>query len=330
VPPNTWSGLKNAVGQIDPNSLVALERLERLRDQSREVIVRPGSDIVGQQRDAVGLALDVFDQTGVLRKKTLRGWAAPDGQRLGSFLDGLAGVRTIEDQLISRDAASFLGASSIRNAVVGAVFFVGGRKLEVFNVNRTEIEKSLGVDLVYWNESLDAWTLVQYKSMKNGAGTAVYRPDSDFDKELARMQAFRARSPDTWNVSDGTKAYRLCGDGFYFKFCSKIQLEVLSEGLLPGMYLARQYTEALLIDTAARGPKNGRVVSYENTDRHISNTLFAELVRDGWIGTRGVSSDQVKGVIQNGLSDGRAVVVARSRPVAAAADREQTLSVLGI
>ena len=36
---------------------------------------------------------------------------------------------------------------------------------------------------------------------------------------------------------------------FRFKLCSRMQLEVLSEALLPGMYLPRDYIETLLIDS---------------------------------------------------------------------------------
>lgn len=334
VPPATWEGVKRAVLEIDVDSLAALERLERLRDQSRELIIRPGAEIVAQQRDAVGLALDVFDQTGYLRKRTLQGWTAPEGQRLSSFLDGLTGVRTIEDQIIARDAAVFPGADGIRHTAVGTVFSVGRRKLEVFNVNRTAVEASLGVDLLYWNEAFDAWSLVQYKSMERpsagGERAAVYRPDRSFDVELGRMQEFRASQPDFWDVPNGPAAYRLCGDGFFFKMCSRVQLEVLSDGLLPGMYLPRLFVEAALEGSATKGPRGGRLITFENTQRHISNTLFAELVRDGWVGTRGVSSTQVASIVHQGLSSGQALVIVRSRPSAVEANLTQTLNVLGV
>jgi len=334
VPPATWVGMKHAVGEIDANSLKALERLERLRDQSRTFIEQPGAGIVAQERDAVGIALDVFDQTGQIRKRTLHGWAAPEGDRLSSFLEGLAGVRTIEDQLIARDTTMFPGAEKVHPTIVGAVFAVGGRKLEVFNVNRTAVESTLGVDLLYWDETFDAWTSVQYKLMERienrGERHAVYRPDSAFDAELSRMREFRARTPDSWTIADGRAAYRLCGDGFYFKFCSRVQLEVLSESLLPGMYLPRLLVEATLEDGAARGPRGGRVITFENTQRHISNTVFAELVRDGWLGTRGGSSKQIASIVRAGLTARRAVVIARSRPAGDAANLRATLSALDV
>ncbi|CAH2900328.1 MAG: hypothetical protein PCALPYG88_4261 [uncultured Paraburkholderia sp.] len=73
VPSGTWQKLKTVIGRVSAGSLQIIERLERLRDQSTEHINRPGTEIVAQQRDAVGLALDVFDQTGRLRKASLQG-----------------------------------------------------------------------------------------------------------------------------------------------------------------------------------------------------------------------------------------------------------------
>lgn len=102
-----WVAVKEVIGRIDPASLAALERLERLKVQSREHIQHPGYSVVALERDALGMALDTFDSTGRLRPRTLKGWVPPEGDKLSSFLDGLRGVRTIEDQIIAhRDLSS--------------------------------------------------------------------------------------------------------------------------------------------------------------------------------------------------------------------------------
>jgi hypothetical protein len=64
IPPGTWDELKQAVGQVNADSLQVLQRLEALRDASKSFITRSGAEVVAQQKDAVGLALDAFDQTG--------------------------------------------------------------------------------------------------------------------------------------------------------------------------------------------------------------------------------------------------------------------------
>ena len=188
---------------------------------------------------------------------------------------------------------TFNSAQGVRYTAVGAVFDIGDRKLEVFNVNRHQIEEDLGVDLLYRNDVFDAWTLVQYKIMNEGyAKHRYYRTDAAFDRGLKKMKRFRTEEPDSWNIEYGRDSYRLCGDGFYFKLCARVQTEQLSSELLPGMYLPRQFVEAILADPTLRGPQGGRIISFENAARHLTNTLFADLVRDGWIGTRGMSSSR--------------------------------------
>lgn len=330
----TWVAVKEVIGRIDPASLAALERLEKLKVQSREHIQRPGSSVVALERDALGIALDTFDSTGKLRPRTLKGWVAPEGNQLTSFLDGLRGVRTIEDQIIAHDAATFPGAAATRFTAIGAVFLVGNRSLEVFNFNRTRVEHATGADLLYFSQRHNAWTLVQYKSMERNEGArdkeAIYRPDETFDKEIGQMNGFREQTPDTWAPTEGITGYRLSGDGFYFKFCSRIQLEVLSEALMPGMYLPREYLIALLEDPDARGERGGRLVSFKNTGRHITNSLFSDLLRDGWIGTRGVSSEKVAEIVRKAVESGRSVTLARSRPEGDAPNPMQTLADISV
>jgi hypothetical protein len=330
IPPGTWDELKQAVGQVNADSLQVLQRLEALRDASKSFITRSGAEVVAQQKDAVGLALDAFDQTGQLKKQTLRGWApTTETSSLSSFLDGIQGVRTIEDQLLARDAATFPDMDGVRHTLVGAVFGVGGRKLEVFNVNRTHIENTLGVDLLYLNDEFQSWTLVQYKVME-GTGTPTYRPDQRFDDELDRMNRFRQTVADRWSPSDGKLSFRLNGDGFFFKFLSRVQLEVLSDALLPGMYLPREMVQALLADPESQGTRGGRRITFDTAGRHLNNTSFADLLRDGWIGTRLESSQHISHFVGQSLAGNRSVVIARARQPGSQANREETLASLGL
>ena len=329
-----WAAMKEVIGRLDPASLAALERLELLKKQSREPIQRPGASVVALERDALGMALDTFDTTGKLRPKTLKGWVAPEGDQLTSFLDGLRGVRTIEDQIIAHDAATFPSAEATRFTAIGAVFRVGNRSLEVFNFNRTRVEHTTGADLLYFNQKYNAWTLVQYKSMDRSDNSRdneiIYRPDKTFDKEIGAMNRFREEIPDLWQPTQRMTGYRLSGDGFYFKFCSRVQLEVLSEALMPGMYLPREYLIALLDDPDARGERGGRLVSFKNSERHITNTLFSSLLGDGWIGTRGVSSEKVAEIVRNSVESDRSVTLARSRPEGEVPNPTQTLSDIAV
>ncbi len=275
----------------------------------------------------------MFDSSKRLRNRVLEAWEPPRATgRLKSFLDELPAVRTIEDQMIARDTVSFTGVHQVRFTVAGAVFDMGDRTLEVFNVNRQRIEEELGVDLIYLNDTLNAWILVQYKLLEGHFGTRgeICRVDPAFDKALKRMNRFRANEPDDWQINNGHGSYRLCGDGFYFKLCRRVQVEPLSSELLPGMYLPRLFVEAALADSTFSGPQGGRVISSENVARHLTNTLFADLVRDGWIGTRGASSSQIRAFLAESLGDHRSLVLGRSRPRGVPADPERTMSDLGL
>ncbi len=117
---------------------------------------------------------------------------------------------------------------------------------------------------------------------------------------------------------------------FYFKLCRRVQVEPLSSDLLPGMYLPRLFVEAALADSTFSGPRGGRIISSENVARHLTNTLFADLVRDGWIGTRGTSSSQIRAFLTESLGDRRSLVLGRSRPRGVRVDPEATLDALGL
>jgi len=213
IPPATWDAFKNAIGQTDQEARYQLDRLERLRDQSRAPIRRAGFEIVAQQRDAIGLALDTFDESGQLRGATLQGWSPSDTEPLSSFLEGLPPIKPIEDHLIWNDARTFPEADHFRQTIFGTVFGVGNRKLEVMNVNRTKVEKALGIDLLYFHEAANAWTLIQYKCLEREESSSpakhIYRPDSTFFDELDRMKTFRAKWPDDVPPSSVADLFRV-------------------------------------------------------------------------------------------------------------------------
>ena len=328
ISPADWLRFKEALRSIDIESFTKLEELETLRDRGESTSDLPGAGTLAQERDATGLVLSIFDGTGDLRRDTLSRWSATP--RLRSFLDGLEGVHAIEDHHIAFDSTAFPEAQEIRPTIVGSVFSVGGRTLEVFNVNRTAIETTLGVDLLYFHEEFDAWTMVQYKVMEDRLRGAAFRIDNQFEQDLERMASFRTQFPDSWGVTEGSRRYRLCADGFYFKFCPRVQLNVFSSSLLSGMYLPRLHIESLLADGSLNGPTGGKVITFENTARHLTNTTFATLAREAWIGTRGLSSQEVGRLVAGGLDAKRSVILGRARRVGTTADLAETVTQLGL
>jgi hypothetical protein len=77
--------------------------------------------------------------------------------------------------------------------------------------------------------------------------------------------------------------------------------------LIPGMYLARAHFEGLL--ETRKGPRGGTHIAYENVPRHLNNTMFIDLVRDGWLGSRGPGTDEIRDLIQQSIQTGHAVML---------------------
>lgn len=328
VPPATWDELIRIVSRLRPNQASEIDRLLRLRAAAKHRLVGAGAEQVAFERDAVGVALDIFDRSCQSRQETLRRWVPPQGP-LPPFLKGIEQSKLTEEQMLVHDSNVFPGAEAVATQI-GARFTVGGRTLFVTYLNRTSVEKSLGVDLIYYNHQFDAYTLVQYKRMnkesvkKSDADAWVFRPSSDrnFDVEIKRMQEFRAENPDEWGNNCSWESFRLNGDGFFFKFCPSITLEVLSADLIRGCYLPREYTESLLMSKVTDGLRGGKLLSFENVQRHLNNSDFATLVRDGWIGTRTKSTDLISDLIRNALDGERAVVVARTGQIVESEDSD--------
>lgn len=323
VPPTTWNELVRIVYGLRPNQAAEIDHLLQLRAGAERKIGGSSAEQVALERDALGVALDIFDSSSELRQGTLRGWAPSQTEPLPPFLNGLTGSRLTEEQMLAHDSKVFPGAKAVPTQI-GATFTIGERRLSVVYLNRTSVEKSLGIDLIYYNHQFDAYTLVQYKRMgkeklsKNDPDTWVFRPSGDrnFEAEVVRMQKFRKENPDEWSKDHSWKEYRLNGDGFFFKFCPSVTLQVLSADLIRGCYLPREYAESLLRSEVTKGSRGGKLLSFENVQRHLNNSEFTGLVRDGWIGTRDKSTTLISEVIQNALDKERAVIFASSSEVA--------------
>lgn len=314
LPEKTWDETIRAIKTLRRGRAEAIDRLLQLRSRSIAPIVEDWAQQVSEERDACGLILDVFDKTHMLRQKALRTWVPSKGPG-APFLAGMDAIKLTEEQMLANDAKYF-PAAEIRENALGAQFKIGDRVLDVLYLNRTAVENSIGVDLIYYNHNFKSYTLIQYKRMQeeqvNARKTYVYRPssDSNFGLELDRMKKFRKANPDSWAMPKSWDTYRLCGDGFFFKFCPATVLEVLSQELIGGMYLPREYMESLLVSNVTSGERGGKLLTFDNTQRHLSNTSFAQMVQDGWVGTRDIPTSKITALIRASLGARRAVVAA--------------------
>ena len=313
VPTKTWAELINAVKRLRPAAAEALDDLEARRVNEALAYRHEGYQTMAHEKDAVGLALDIF---GGDRARVLSRWRSPTGDQPAPFLRGLEQAHLREDTMIINDAGVFGDWSEIeRYQVGGAMFERGEERLTIINANRTPIEQSLGVDLIYYRHRYHSFVMVQYKRMLQEGGKWVYRPQHDrsYEKELRRMKDFESAYPDVpreWTVDE----YRLHARAFYWKLCESVTFKPTSAELIPGMYLPLDYWETLVKSGRARGDMGALAIGRSNTERYFNNTLFTQLVQDGWVGSRADTSNVVSDVIRQCLENGKSVIIAAAQP----------------
>jgi hypothetical protein len=178
--------LKTLRPEVEPDldRLVAISAPRDRRPRTEEA-----EPVVEYERDAVGLALDLAG----LRDERVEVLSAWDGSTAEPFLTRIEQFRVYEDAAIHHDSRVFGGWKALEPAVVGMTRFERrGRRVTVINVNRTSIERTLGVDLIYYTTTFNSYVLVQYKRMQHADGDADerwhFRPDNQFDEELVRMR----------------------------------------------------------------------------------------------------------------------------------------------
>ena len=282
-----------------------------------------------QEREALGAALDIFSGSNILRKKVLKSWAPRledvqdyDEDNLvshlitpekgtSSFLSGIPSRHIQEESAIQHDLFHWENKKASFHEMGVSIFEQGSRILEVVYANKNPLERTLGVDLIYYNQAYHSFVLVQYKLMKdkNDKEGFYYRPDTQLEKEIARMDEFveKFSSDKKINCHD---QYRLNSDGFLFKLVPNRGLQAGSEKLISGMYVTREYMEFLLSPNGPRGEQGGRLISFANSPRYLTNTEFSKSVNRGWIGSNCTQSDVLANLIKTFLETGRAVVVA--------------------
>jgi hypothetical protein len=230
----------------------------------------------------------------------------------------LNSVRLQEDGVIEHDARSIPGWTLEGSDVTGtAIFRQGKRQLQVITANKRPLEELLGVDLIYFNKDRGALVMVQYKMMEpqevrittytsdDGTEERIGRRDylvrinPQFQSEIARMKNFDRELP-------GAKPYRLNPGAFYIKLVRRN-----GDANGAGIILSLAHLEDLMAEGRAQGERGGLRISYEDLDGHyLRSEAFVELVRSGYIGTRGATTEKMWQLVQAGLTGGRAIVAA--------------------
>lgn len=298
--------LLGAIRQVDPRLADEIDRLERNRRGVRNLPPREKAALA-IEKEMIGTALS-FARIG---RSELLGWRLPDEDG-ASFLDGLPQVRMREDQMVMNDMQVVPGFEHIRPISKSAALFKDGDiRLTVVLANHLALEEQLGADLIYYNQTWRAFTIVQYKAMEKGdMSTALFRlPNAKLSEELGRMrrhlEQLRACPPNT-----ACHGYRLLENPFFLKLCPRIDLDPADTGLVKGMYLPLDYWDLIEADSEKVGPRGGRQVTFDNVGRYFDNTSFIPLVANGWIGTNASQSAMLEPIIKEIVASGRPLTVA--------------------
>jgi hypothetical protein len=246
---------------------------------------------VAMQHDAVKLAINAFGGDGEAYELAVRGPTA------------IASVRVLEDAAIDHDARWLPGWTMDDSDLTGrARFRKHDGELEIYTANGLPLEQLLGVDLIYLNERRGALVMVQYKMLDRngdlGEGWRV-RIDSQFQGELDRMRQFdRDFDPDG--------PYRLHQGAFFMKMMKR-----RSAASAAGIVISLGHLDHMLGQGELRGSRGGLRIDHAELDGHyLRSDAFVELVRSGYIGTRGATTLHLRELIEATLAEGRAVVAA--------------------
>lgn len=282
----------------DPENQAALDTALSQLPELRQV-----PNATWAQEDAIQSAINAFG---------IRGHAVPDEvvlKRGASSSLSLIGAYLYEDNVVHSDASQLPGFDAIASDVTGkAVFQRADERLVIYTANKLPLEKMLGVDLIYINETRGNVVMVQYKMLeedkKQATGDWHFRPDKQLKDEIARMKIPHIQAPPT--------DYRLSRSPFFFKFVKRKLIDDSHQSFLVSL----DHLNHILITPAAKGPKGGVRMSYDALDgTYLREADMIGLIRSGYVGTHSAETTALKTIIDAVAKGNKAVVLAWQRKV---------------
>lgn len=317
ITPATWDELIQAIHRLRPQISQALDGLEQAAQRSPLSFQNNVFETLQQEKDAYNLTIRLagFESVGLSSVTSWRAYQS-DSQQPESFIETIAPIQDVspihvyEDRAIDNDAEIFGDWDRVGGYVTGErVFRQNDQVLSITNVNRTRIESTLGVDLLYYQHEYKSFVLVQYKRMEHETGGFRYRPGSSYEQEFKRMKEFKQKYAPDYSAPNEISQYRLSQDAFYFKLHEGEIFSPLETGLSKGMYIPFDYWETFIDSPTAKGSRGGINVSYDNIGRYLNNTDFITLVKSGWIGSRGSITGIIETIVEPLIAAGRSVTI---------------------
>ena len=218
---------------------------------------------------------------------------------------GLIGAHLYEDNVVNADASQLPGFDVIAADVTGrAIFEKRDERLVIYTANKLPLEKMLGVDLIYINETRGNIVMLQYKMLEedmqeSGSHDWLFRPDKQMRDEIDRMRlpVFETSLTD----------YRLNRNPFFFKFVKRKIVDDSHQSFLVSL----DHLNQILAAPEAKGPKGGVRLSYEALEgTYLREADMLGLIRSGYIGTHRVETEALATIIHETAKGNNAVVLA--------------------
>ncbi|MBY3188797.1 hypothetical protein [Rhizobium laguerreae] len=271
-------------------------------------------EVVRQEHDAVEMALRIAN---IIPRNAYQWSPSKRGvSKINSFFTGLKPASLLEDDVVRWDLNKIPGFNTIDDAVFGHyVLGNGSNILHTFHANKNALEKTLGVDLIYFNEQHENFALVQYKMAEQQGDTHVFRfPNQQLTLEIQRMDQVMAVLQGSGVANAGTPAhdFRLADSPFFLKFCPRDGFEPDENEQIRGMIIPLSMWKLIEDDKSNMflGPAGGSILSFDNCPRYLDNTQFISMFQDGWLGTISNHRGFLEKVITEIINSGRSLILA--------------------
>ncbi len=310
LPPKSLGALIDILLSIQPDLAARLGRFSQRRTEIISRLAQTSRYNLAIQKETLATALHIAG----LGTEDLLNWS-PETAEPRSFLDGLPHAYVREDAAIISDFSTLPGFEAIKKFQFAAKVFQNASnpslRLTVLMANRLKLEEQTGADLIYYNETYRSFVLVQYKSMEPGTEGPEFRwqENDQLAEEIARMDILLqalAKLPQDQSPT----SFRLHSNPFFLKLCPRIIFNPDDKGLFPGMYLPLDLWKCLVHDPVTEGPRGGRVLSYNNVERKLTNTEFVTIIANAWVGTTAPQSSFLEEAIRSVVETGKTVTFA--------------------